>query len=342
MYAPSTASADDYERPVEGIRLTGDWESITIEWINYSANCCPEGFSFHIEVAKKGNETEEGVINVYASDEDGMCDCICPYDLKGVFSDITPGLYTLHFFKNNRHKADLLAYLGNWINFEYIFPNEDEPADTRRMASEVKDLGCRKGSMSNTPRASVPGFVWTVKYENKVISVQWTYVGGNCNTPGFTSWIASEDSKTLDFFIEEKEIPGWPLASCVCPYTINATYPPYSPGEYTLRFHQGGEIYTVTAHLSEGFEACYTAAELVSAMTIEDNGDPIRKLNGDVLRFEAPGEFNAELIDANGITILNISATDSTEISIAGLSGGIYIARMIKSNGETETLRFMK
>lgn len=162
------------------------------------------------------------------------------------------------------------------------------------------------------------------------------------HAPGFTSWIETENSKTLDFYIKEISIPGWPLATCVCPYTIDATYQSYYPGEYTLRFHQGGEIYTVTADLSEGFEACYTAAQLVSTMVIEANGKPIRKLNEDVLRFEAPGEFNAELIDANGIILLNISATDSAEISIAGLKGGIYIARMIKRNGETETLRFMK
>lgn len=64
---------------------------LTLTWHNFVANCCPNGFISNIEV-------EDGTIVFdVREDGDGMCDCICLFDITSTYHNVTPGHYKLYF-----------------------------------------------------------------------------------------------------------------------------------------------------------------------------------------------------------------------------------------------------
>lgn len=63
---------------------------LTIVWHDMIANCCPEGFESSI--------TLEGNTLVFeAHENEGWCNCICPYDISATYEGVAPGHYTISF-----------------------------------------------------------------------------------------------------------------------------------------------------------------------------------------------------------------------------------------------------
>lgn len=60
-------------------------------WHNYVADCCAGEFNSRIELV------DESHLEFSVTHVDGMCDCICPYDVTSTYSGIEPGHYTLSF-----------------------------------------------------------------------------------------------------------------------------------------------------------------------------------------------------------------------------------------------------
>lgn len=84
----STRSSDDEE---ESWQIEYSDGVLSITWIGYIADCCHEEYQSRLEI--EGNN-----IVYYLTNEDGMCDCICSYDVTATFSGIEPGQYILSIF----------------------------------------------------------------------------------------------------------------------------------------------------------------------------------------------------------------------------------------------------
>lgn len=84
----STRSSDEEE---ESWQIEYNAGVLSITWLGYIADCCHEEYESRIEM--------DGThIIFYLTAEDGMCDCICSYDVTSTFSGIEPGQYTISFY----------------------------------------------------------------------------------------------------------------------------------------------------------------------------------------------------------------------------------------------------
>lgn len=81
--------SEDYDADAWDIDYTDGILSVT--WANFVANCCPEGFNSWFEL-------EDGNRLIYnLTETDGMCDCLCIFDVTSTFGEIDPGHYTIIF-----------------------------------------------------------------------------------------------------------------------------------------------------------------------------------------------------------------------------------------------------
>lgn len=63
---------------------------LTVTWNGIEGNCCP--VKWIVEVVKDADN-----LKFFAYDVDGMCDCLCPYNLTATFTDIEAGEYEVVF-----------------------------------------------------------------------------------------------------------------------------------------------------------------------------------------------------------------------------------------------------
>lgn len=318
-------------------------ETLTVTWYDFYANCCPEGFKSFIKTYD--DHPEDLLISL--REEEGMCDCICPYDITAVFAGIKPGSYYLNI--------DIMGecYLTDYVELkdgfeEYLGRREPVPADGRLTASVTDVSDCtRSMDPSENYRMKKPMEVpqaWRVRYNDNVLSLTWEHVVGNCATHGFDTWIMP-DNNNLDFFIDELYIPGYPLATCVCPFDVDSSFPDIEEGTYTLRFHDyysEDGMCEVTVELKNGFDEYFTSTILSGITGIASIKKPLRILPGNLLHAEAEGPFSLEIIGADGIAPLRINAEGSTEVCLSNLPAGIYIAKLKFPDGRSNALRFSR
>lgn len=89
---------EDYDDPYE-MRFSTRYDSglLTVRIENIFMDCCADGVE--TTLLRDGNDLYFNAHESYIVDESGfpaMCDCICPYNVGGVFEGIEPGEYTLH------------------------------------------------------------------------------------------------------------------------------------------------------------------------------------------------------------------------------------------------------
>lgn len=314
--------------------------TLSVTWINFEANCCTEGFTGWI------NTAEEGVLDINLRDNDGMCDCLCPYDVTTTFTEIQPGLYTLRFHTQSLEYFEVKAYLGE-TGLDWIFSRPEAlPADGRVYSDDNRISGCKGNSYApsadrmNAP--SIDPIAWDVRYNGSNLEVTWVNINGNCATHGFENWMVPGENSSLDFYIDELYIPGLPSATCVCPYDVTASYSDINPGEYTLNFHHYDKIYSLRAAITDGMDEHYISSELTGVAQVTSTDNPMRIIGGDVLRCAADGKFMVEIIGSDGLTPLRINSDGPTEISLNTLPAGVYIARMVTTDGNVTTYRFSR
>lgn len=63
---------------------------LTVTWKNLVANCCPDRFTTWFD-----RDGDNLVFNAEA--DDGMCDCLCEFNVTSTFGKIEPGHYTITF-----------------------------------------------------------------------------------------------------------------------------------------------------------------------------------------------------------------------------------------------------
>ncbi|MBD5356242.1 MAG: T9SS type A sorting domain-containing protein [Bacteroides sp.] len=81
--------SEDYDADAWDIDYTEGILSVT--WVNFIANCCPEGFNSWFEL-----EDENHLIYNLKGNEE-FCDCLCVFDVTSTFGEIAPGHYTITF-----------------------------------------------------------------------------------------------------------------------------------------------------------------------------------------------------------------------------------------------------
>ena len=79
--------------------------TLNLTHVNDMFNCCPESLYITVNV-------EDNVISVDEYETDGLCDCICMFDLEYRIINLSPGIYTLNV--NN------VYYYGSFYSIEPI------------------------------------------------------------------------------------------------------------------------------------------------------------------------------------------------------------------------------
>lgn len=81
--------SSDYDADAWDMDYTDGILSVT--WLNFVANCCPEGFTGWFEL-------EDGNRLIYnLRENEDLCDCMCVFDVTSTFGEIEPGHYTITF-----------------------------------------------------------------------------------------------------------------------------------------------------------------------------------------------------------------------------------------------------
>lgn len=114
----------------------------TVTDTNYWANCCPDS-DFNVRLARDGQDVYMSVDYV-----DGMCDCICPYDVTGEYDQLEPGLYRLHYdpWFDDEHvwEIDLIEGADKSLYFRsasVAVPPASEPASIKADGAAVTVRG---------------------------------------------------------------------------------------------------------------------------------------------------------------------------------------------------------
>lgn len=341
LQAASTTDAPDLA-PAWKISYTEG--ILTVTWINLYANCCPTEFITWIE-----KNEEERVLDLFASEDPDsdlpVCDCLCPYDVTGVFTDIDPGLWTFRFHTPGVNDFETLVYL-NWLE-EFILtaPDPEETTDNVE-ATEVKNLGCTRSQSDEVeerdPRIGY-GYAWDMKFSGNNLEMTWKKIVTNCSTYGFNSWMKDNKDGSLDFYIDRINVPGFPMATCVCPYNVDTTFSDIMPGEYLVRLHVF-DFYTIelTLNFEEGFETDFRGSDIVGVEALTFETPALRFSADNILSCTSTLPFTLEIISYDGLAPMRLNAEGSTEISLSNLPSGIYIARLTSIDGKVNTLRFSR
>lgn len=333
---PAKLVGSDNETPLWRVRY--DKGTLSVTWLNFTANCCTEGFNSWI------NTPEDGVLDINLFDKDGMCDCLCPYDVDASFPDIAEGLYTLRFHTQDFEDVTVQAYLNE--GFDWVF-NMPDPAEKDRIyASDQNVSGCKGRSMApQADRKNAPSLeplAWNIRYNGSTLDLTWENLNGNCMTQGFDNWMVATDASTIDFYINEIFVPGVDMATCVCPYDVSASFSDIKPGKYTFNLHYYADVKSVNVTLADGMDVNYLSTELTGVTAVEAAGKSMKIANGDVLQCLAEGSFTVEIIGTDGLTPLRLKSDGPTEISLSTLPAGVYIARLLYPDGRVDTLRFTR
>ena len=88
------ARGAEAEEPAQTIVLTKEGNILSVQLLNYEANCCAEDFDItsHVE---EGNNGAPCTLSINAIDVGAECDCICPFNLSFTIRDLEPNTFYL-------------------------------------------------------------------------------------------------------------------------------------------------------------------------------------------------------------------------------------------------------
>lgn len=187
---------------------------------------------------------------------------------------------------------------------------------------------------------------WDIKYTDGILSVTWLDYEANCCPGEFKGWIELEDGNKLIYNLGTTE----DQCDCYCVFDITNTYGTIAPGHYTITFRDHGHIWEYSSYYSDVLtaevdieEGCTLTLKAPAAgiKTIDATTDKMSLTEDGVLHIDVAGAYAIEIFDAAGIRCVHIDAKDASEVLVASLQKGAYIARLIVGDA-TETLRFVR
>lgn len=204
------------------------------------------------------------------------------------------------------------------------------------MPSEQQSSDCKSGTRSDDYQEEDP-LSWVMEYSNGRLSITWVnYEANCCLEEEIRSWMEREDGNRLVFNVASDA----GMCDCLCKYDVSSSYDGIEPGHYTVVFREYEDYLTVEVDIEEGgrivLNRAPSAIETVAAegrqMTVSPDG---------LLKVEAVDAFSVEIFNAKGVSQATVNGKGSSEISLASLPKGVYIARM-KSGEYDETIRFVR
>lgn len=97
------------EDPIQTIVLTKEGRNLSVQLLNYKANCCTSGFL--VQSSLSDAKSAQPTLSVQAFPEVGACDCECPYNVT----------FTVRDFVNNSF------YLSCWWFYGLVELRDGEP-----------------------------------------------------------------------------------------------------------------------------------------------------------------------------------------------------------------------
>ena len=179
---------------------------------------------------------------------------------------------------------------------------------------------------------------WNIEYSDGILSVTWVNFFANCCPTGFVGWFEKEGNELTYNLIwtEDDEF----ACDCMCNFDVTTTFGAIAPGHYTITFRRYVDIFTAEVDIKDGGNITLSASP-AGIQPIGTSSDIMTISADGVLRVNCEGNYTVEIFDAAGMQRVHIDAADSSEISVASLLHGMYIAK-VTAGGCTSTLRFIR
>jgi len=206
--------------------------SLSLTHINASLNCCPIP---NLTVAIEGD-----TIMITESDE-GLCDCICLFDIEYQVENLPPGQYRIVVFEAYPTGGDPLDF---WVDLSYArsdqfcVEREGYPWGNELAAIVTSRTGCLSfegAAQSATAPLDQSCIAYSYDSDAQVLSISHLNAGFNC-CPSFFTVTANQYGNVIT--LAESEVLDQGGCHCLCLYDIDFQLINLAPGVYNLDFSE--------------------------------------------------------------------------------------------------------
>ena len=193
--------------PQENIFVTIESDTVTVWHIGTNRNCCSL-FDMNVQV-------DDSIITVTEVDTGAYCFCECLFDLSVSITGLDPGTYTVEVFGTDSIYQTYWGSTSFTLDSIALVSSSNSGCITSRDDTSFIELTVDGNNLE---------LYWDTPLLNCCLEEVWDY------------WLVGDT-----FFVTMTDT-GAPC-DCDCPFELNASFGPFSPGTYVLDFWNGAYDY---------------------------------------------------------------------------------------------------